>query len=67
MRREIHDKLEEERSRLLVKQTVIIQRVLRGHAARKLVKELRRMRGVRTLHPTPYTLHPTPYTLHPAP
>ena len=46
MRREIHDKLEEERSRLLVAQTLTIQRVQRGHRARVLVRELKRVRGL---------------------
>ena len=44
MRREIYDKLEEERSRLLVGQVKILQRVVRGHLARVLVKKIRLLR-----------------------
>jgi myosin heavy subunit len=44
MRREINDKLEEERSKLLVKQALTLQRVVRGHLARTFVKYLRVMR-----------------------
>ena len=41
MRREIIDKLEEERSRLLVNQARTIQKTVRGHLARNLVRRLR--------------------------
>lgn len=44
MRREINDKLEEERSKLLVKQAVALQRVVRGHVARNYCRWLRKMR-----------------------
>jgi len=44
MRREIHDKLEEERSRLLVHQALSIQKTVRGHLARNLVRKLRAQR-----------------------
>lgn len=44
MRREIYDKLEEERSRLLVGQVKILQRVVRGHLARIVVKKIRLLR-----------------------
>ena len=41
MRREAHERLEEERSRLLVRQIVAIQRTIRGHWARVAVRALR--------------------------
>ena len=44
MRREIHEKLEEERSRLLVRQAVSIQKAVRGHLARNLMRRLRLQR-----------------------
>jgi len=44
LRREVHEKLEEERSRLLVRQALEIQRVCRGHIARVYVRYLRKIR-----------------------
>ena len=41
MRREAHERLEEERSRLLVRQIVAVQRTVRGHWARVAVRALR--------------------------
>ncbi len=45
MRREIHERLEEDRSRLLVRQALSIQKMVRGHRARVLTKRLRVLRA----------------------
>jgi len=44
MRRSLHDRLEEDRSSLLVRDAKTIQRVCRGHRARAYVKLLRQLR-----------------------
>ena len=44
LRREVHEKLEEERSRLLVRQALEIQRICRGHIARNHVRFLKMLR-----------------------
>jgi myosin heavy subunit len=44
LRREVHEKLEEDRSRLLVRQALEIQRICRGHIARNHVRFLRMLR-----------------------
>jgi myosin heavy subunit len=41
MRREAHERLEEDRSRLLVRQIIAVQRTVRGHWARVTVRALR--------------------------
>jgi myosin heavy subunit len=44
LRRDVHEKLEEDRSRLLVRQALEIQRMCRGHIARNYVKFLKQLR-----------------------
>jgi myosin heavy subunit len=44
LRRDVHEKLEEERSRLLVRQALTIQKICRGHIARNYVRFMRMLR-----------------------
>ena len=44
LRRDVHEKLEEDRSRLLVRQALEIQRMCRGHIARNYVRFLKQLR-----------------------
>ncbi|EKX39533.1 myosin [Guillardia theta CCMP2712] len=45
LRRAVHERMEEDRSRLLVREASTIQRVCRGHMARKLFRKIKKMRN----------------------